>query len=165
VSRSNAPGRGGSLAWALVVALSLLLASVLLAATRAAPSAVPMAPLGKWLTEDHDGVIEIVPCGGASLCGRIVGMTGSRADGTLPTDVHGRPQCGLTIISDAKLGPGGKWTGQITDPETGRIYNAQLWLDEAGRLHLHGFIGLPLFGATQVWTPYRAPVPKDCRLG
>lgn len=159
MSRHVAPDGGGSLRWALLVTLGLLLASVLLAAARAAPT----APLGTWLTEDHGGVIEIAPCG-ASLCGRIVGIAELRPDGSLPVDVHGRSQCGLTIISDAKQGSNHKWTGQITDPETGHVYSAQLWLDQAGRLHLRGYIGLPLFGATQVWTPYRAPVPKDCRL-
>lgn len=142
----------------------LLRGAVLACALAGAARAAPQVPVGKWLTEDRGGVIEIEPCG-ASLCGRIVGMTGRRPDGTLPVDVQGRPQCGLTIISDAKPGSADRWTGRITDPETGHTYGAQLWVDHAGQLHLRGYLGLPLFGATQVWTPYRAPVPKDCRLG
>jgi len=151
-------GGDGSLAWAFAVALVLLLASVLLAATRAAP----VMPSGRWLTQDREAVIEIQPCG-TSLCGRIVGMTWP-ADANAPVDVDGRPQCGLTIISDMKPGSGDRWTGRITNPETGHAYDAQLWLDAGGRLHLRGYVGLPLFGATQVWTPYRMPVPKDCRM-
>lgn len=145
--------------WALVVAIGLLLASVLLAVSHAAPA----APIGQWLTQDRSGVIEIGPCG-TSLCGRIVGMAEWPADGHVPVDVQGRPQCGLTIIADARPGSEDRWTGRITDPDTGHVYSAELWVDQGGQLHLRGYIGLPVFGATQVWTPYRAPVPKDCRL-
>jgi uncharacterized protein (DUF2147 family) len=142
---------------ALAALFGLSLASMPAAAAQATP------PVGQWLTEDRSGVIAISPCGGA-LCGRIVGMAEWPTDGTVPVDVHGRPECGLTIISDAKLSSAGRWDSRITDPDTGRIYNAQLWVDQAGRLHLHGYIGLPLFGMTQVWTPYPAPVPPNCRL-
>jgi len=142
---------------ALAALFGLSLASMPAAAAQAIP------PVGQWLTEDRSGVIAISPCGGA-LCGRIVGMAEWPTNGTVPVDVRGRPECGLTIISDARLSSAGRWDGRITDPDTGRIYNAQLWVDQAGRLHLHGYIGLPLFGMTQVWTPYLAPVPQNCRL-
>lgn len=157
--------RGRSLGWAVVVALGLVLASMLLAAARAAP-ALPAAPVGTWLTQDRGGVIAIEPCGGggAALCGRIVGLTGRQPDGSLPTDVHGRTQCGLVIITGAAPGSGARWEGRITNPESGRTYDAQLWLDAAGQLHLRGYLALPLFGATQVWTPFRGAVPRDCRM-
>lgn len=146
--------------WMQSTALAALV-GLSLASMPAAAQATP--PVGQWLTEDRSGVIAISPCGGV-LCGRIVGMAGWLTDGTVPVDVHGRPECGLTIISDARLSSAGRWDSQITDPDTGRIYNAQLWVDQDGRLHLRGCIGLPLFGMTQVWTPYPAPVPQNCRL-
>ena len=147
--------------WIQSTALAALVGLSLASMPAAAAQAIP--PVGQWLTEDRSGVIAISPCGGA-LCGRIVGMAEWPTNGTVPVDVHGRPDCGLTIISDARLSSAGRWDSRITDPDTGRIYNAQLWVDQAGRLHLHGYIGFPLFGMTQVWTPYPAPVPQNCRL-
>ena len=120
------------------------------------------SPVGHWLTQDRSGVIAIAPCG-AGLCGRIVGMAEWPATG-VPRDVHGQPQCGLTIISVKPPSAGKRWHGRILDPSTGRVYGAQLWVGKGGRLHLRGYIGLPLLGATQIWTPYAAPVPQDCRL-
>lgn len=109
-------------------------------------------------------MIAIGPCGDG-LCGRIAGILDWPADGHAPVDVDGQPQCGLTIISDVHPGSADRWAASITDPENGRVYDAQLWVDRAGRLHLRGYIGLPLFGQTQIWTPYPGPMPKDCRPG
>lgn len=134
------------------------------AALACAPLAVARSPAGQWLTQDHGAVIAIAPCRD-SLCGRIVGILDWPADGHVPIDVHGQPQCGLAIISGVHPGSAGRPAASITDPEDGRVYDAQLWVDAAGRLHLRGYIGLPLFGQTQVWTPYSGPMPKDCRLG
>lgn len=136
----------------------------ILAAPALARPAQAASPIGTWLTQDHSGVIAITPCG-ARLCGRIVGMVQRLTNGAAPHDVHGQPECGLTIISVAPpSGSGGRWHGSITDPDTGRVYSAELWVGTGGQLHLRGYIGLPLLGATQTWTPYRAPVPQDCRL-
>ncbi|MDQ2801169.1 MAG: DUF2147 domain-containing protein [Pseudomonadota bacterium] len=121
------------------------------------------SPAGTWLTQDRSGVIAIAPCGNG-LCGRIVGMAQWPTNGTVPHDVHGQPECGLTIISVAPPSSGRRWHGKITDPHNGSVYSAQLWVGRGGQLHLRGYIGLPLLGATQIWTPYRAPVPQDCRL-
>jgi uncharacterized protein (DUF2147 family) len=42
----------------------------------------------------------------------------------------------------------GTWLAQITDPRDGDTYQAKLWLDESGNLHLRGFIGIPLLNST-----------------
>jgi uncharacterized protein (DUF2147 family) len=148
---------------AMIRALSLL---TLVAVTLAPPFAAAGAattPLGTWSTEGSHGVIEIDRCGGA-LCGRIVGI--DRApDEPMPTDVLGRPQCELTIIRKEMPTADGRWLGEVTDPRNGKIYQAQLWVDDADRLNLRGFIGIPLLGSTQVWNRYTGRLSDGCRIG
>ena len=121
------------------------------------------APVGRWLTEDRDAVIDIESCGDA-LCGRIVGITLDRPQDPIPTDHAGRSQCGLDIIQGVVPADGGAWSARIVDPRDGSIYSARLHLDPEHRLHLRGYIGIPLFGRTQVWTPFERSVPENCRL-
>ena len=126
-------------------------------------SATPDAdPIGMWSTENGHGVIAIEPCGDA-LCGRIVGIERAPTD-RMPTDVDGRSQCGLTIITNQKPTADGGWLGQITDPRDGKTYQAKLWVDESGNLHLRGFIGVPLLGSTQICRKYSGRLTADCGL-
>ena len=54
--------------------------------------------------------------------------------------------------------------GQITDPRNGDRYQAELWVDDSGDLHLRGFIGIPLLGSTQVWRKYTGQLTAECGL-
>jgi uncharacterized protein (DUF2147 family) len=119
-------------------------------------------PLGAWWTANGHGVVEIARCGD-SLCGRIVGIDRKPTE-PMPTDVYGRSQCGLTIITDEKPREDGSWLGEITDPRDGGRYQAKLWLDVDGNLHLRGFIGIPQLGATQIWHKFNGRLTAACGL-
>jgi uncharacterized protein (DUF2147 family) len=145
------------------VRLSGLAVAALLAASPGVAGA-ETGLVGVWLTEHHDGVIAVAPCG-AGLCGRIVGMAQPlRPDGSRRTDPQGRPQCGLSILHAAPGDEPGLWQGEITDPDDGSVWQCQLSLDGEGRLHLRGYVLLPLLGQTEVWTPYSGHVTQDCRM-
>ena len=134
----------------------------LLAAWSSAWAQAPASPLGAWLTESGHGVVALAKCGDA-VCGRIVGI--DREPGSpMPTDVSGRPQCGLTIITNAKPEADGTWSGEITDPRDGDTYRAKFWVDDVGNLHLRGFIGISLFGSTQVWRRFAGHIGAECSL-
>ena len=120
------------------------------------------SPVGTWYTANGHGVIAIVPCGDA-LCGRIVGIDRTGTE-PMPTDVLGRPQCGLTIITNQKPKADGTWLGQITDPRDGGTYQAKLWVGDGGNLHLRGFIGIPQLGATQIWRRFTGHLAAGCRF-
>ncbi len=141
----------------LPASLALILVS-LLAVARAGGT-----PLGTWSTQGGHGVVEIALCGDA-LCGRIVGIDRAPAE-PMPTDVQGRPQCELTIIRNEIPTADGRWLGDVTDPRNGKNYRAQLWVDDAGRLNLRGFIGIPLLGSTQIWNRYSGRLSDGCRIG
>jgi uncharacterized protein (DUF2147 family) len=121
------------------------------------------SPVGYWLTEDRDAVIEVAQCGKA-LCGRIVGI-GRAPNEPIPKDVHGRSQCGLTIIENEVPTSSGIWDGSVTDPRDGSTYGAELWVDDDDRLHVRGYLGISLFGHTQIWTRYKGRLSEGCRLG
>ncbi len=135
--------------------MRLRLAAALLAAHLPNAHAAPSAT-GLWLTEDRGGIVEIAPCG-AGLCGRIVGMAAAAA----PNEA---PRCGLTILPDATLGPDGRYSGHITDPSTGSVWQCSLWLDDADTLHLRGYVLLPWLGQTQRWTRYTGRVTDRCDM-
>jgi uncharacterized protein (DUF2147 family) len=118
---------------------------------------------GLWLTEDGDGVIKIEPCG-ADLCGLIAGIGIFSPDGSPPKDIDGRSQCGLEIIHALARDESDRWYGTITNPEDGRVYRVRLALDDGGRLRLRGYLGIPLFGATQIWTAYAGTLTAGCRM-
>jgi uncharacterized protein (DUF2147 family) len=127
-----------------------------------AGASAPPAPLGDWITANGHGVVNIALCGDA-LCGRIVGI--ERPPGTeVPTDAQGQPQCGLTIISGETPRPDGTWLGRITDPRDGSNYHAEIWVDGAGRLHVRGFVGIPLLGQTQIWHRFTGRLTPKCRI-
>ncbi len=129
----------------------------------AQPASAAEAPLvGRWLTQDGDGVIEIAPCADA-LCGQIVGIRRGDSE-RLPRDASGQSQCGLMILRDERPSDDGTWDGRITDPRDGRTYGAQLWLDDAGRLTIRGYLGLPLLGRSQTWTRFAGPIGPECRF-
>jgi uncharacterized protein (DUF2147 family) len=146
----------------LLISLRASLICALVLGAPPAIAATEQSPVGLWSTEDGHGVIQIEPCGDA-LCGRIVGI--DRAAGEpMPTDVQGRPQCGLTIITDELPTSDGRWNGSVTDPRSGDAYHAQLWVDAEGRLNLRGYIGIPLLGQTRTWQRFTGRLSDACRF-
>ena len=120
------------------------------------------APLGEWRTANDGGVIAISWCG-QSLCGRIAGIRRGPGE-PMPKDAAGRSQCGLTIITNATPGQDGTWFGQITDPRDDKQYGLEMWVDDRGRLHVRGYLGVPLFGQTEIWERYTGRVTADCGI-
>jgi uncharacterized protein (DUF2147 family) len=117
---------------------------------------------GLWLTQDRGGVVRISPCE-SGLCGWIVGL--DLAPGEAPErDVQGRSHCGLPLITAVQQTGPNEWQGSITNPRDGKTYSARLLLDDAGRLELRGYVLVPLFGSTQIWTRYQGGIAADCRM-
>jgi uncharacterized protein (DUF2147 family) len=130
-----------------------------------AGAASPPAPTGSWLTANRQAVIQISPCG-ADFCGRIVGIIVRHAGDPLPMDWLGRPQCGFVMLrTTRRIGTGAtRWAGYVQDPRDGESYDAIIALRPDGRLGLRGYLGLPLFGQTQLWSPFTGRTFADCRL-
>jgi uncharacterized protein (DUF2147 family) len=137
--------------------MRMMAAAAALAAGAAAAQDDPA--FGRWLTENGKAAVEIAPCG-AQACGRIVwladplGPTGQPLRDRRNPDpaLRDRTVCGMALLGGfTREGPG-RWTGgEIYSAENGKTYSANMTVED-GRLRLRGYVGLPMFGETQVWT-------------
>jgi uncharacterized protein (DUF2147 family) len=143
-------------------ASKLLLAAALSAVAGVAYAADEPSATGYWVTANHGAVVNVTPCDGGGLCGRLVGLRTDHKPGDVPRDVHNpdkakqnTPSCGLLMMGDLKpvKGSATKWEGGwVYDPESGSTYRAEMRLDGPDRLRLRGYLGISLFGETQEWT-------------
>lgn len=84
----------------------------------------------------------------------------SRVDNKNPdASLRSRSLCGLVIgtqfqASDSSHASGGR----VYDPKSGNTYRGGMALD-GEVLHLRGYVGLPLFGRTEVWRRNTVPFP------
>jgi uncharacterized protein (DUF2147 family) len=69
-----------------------------------------------------------------------------------PGAQKGQPLLGLRFIDGMKRSGRDYEGGTILDPETGTLYSAEMQLSRDGNsLTVRGYVGLPLFGQSQVW--------------
>lgn len=111
---------------------------------------------GRWVTiDDNTGkarsVVEITVNNGIAS-GRIVEIVDvskrDRICDQCPGDRNGKPMLGLDIIRDM-VRSGDEWTdGTILDPESGKIYDCKLWVED-GDLKVRGYVAF--FYRTQTW--------------
>jgi uncharacterized protein (DUF2147 family) len=115
--------------------------------------------VGKWNTvDDKSGkVISEVQLyeEGGKLFGKIVGLTEPNDDKGKPktcTKCTGvdkdKPIVGLVIVKDLSLSGARYKGGTILDPEDGKIYKAEVWVED-GKLKVRGYVG-PIY-KTQTW--------------
>ena len=117
------------------------------------------APVGIWKTVDDKtgevkSEVQLYEQGG-KLFGKITALTD-------PTDKQGKPRIcsdckgadkdkpivGLVIVKDLSLSKDRYKGGTILDPEDGKVYKAELWM-EGGKLKVRGYFGV--FYKTQTW--------------
>jgi uncharacterized protein (DUF2147 family) len=141
----------------MLLCLSAWLADRVAYADESAPADAETRVLGNWLTQDHDGIIQISRAADGSYQGRIVGGTDpERLDTTNPDPAlrHERLQ-GHVIMQGMHYIGDGRWsTGTIRDPDNGRVYKCRMHLLAADRLEIRGFFGVSVLGRSQIWTRY-----------
>ncbi|MGH7788373.1 MAG: DUF2147 domain-containing protein [Candidatus Binatia bacterium] len=150
--------RCSDIEWLRVFALFVLSTALVAALSPRATHAA--TPVGRWYAEGGAAQVEIVACG-EQLCGRVVWLRS-------PFDEHGcelhdrrnpeaalrgRPIVGLQILADLRpADDAGSWAGgTIYDPTSGRTYRCTVELDGDNRVHVRGYIGVPLLGRTTTW--------------
>ena len=116
-------------------------------------------PVGLWKTYDDDG-----QASGYVRINEKDGVYTGIIEKGLPSDTEDKycTECkgerknhiliGMIIISNVKANGDSFSGGQILDPFSGDSYHVNLKLIEAGKtMEVRGFIGISLFGRTQVW--------------
>jgi uncharacterized protein (DUF2147 family) len=123
--------------------------------------AVAATPVGLWYAEGGAAQVEISACG-KELCGQVAWLRApfdengcDQRDRYNPDPwLRDRPLVGLRVLSGLAASPDDEraWTGgTIYDPASGSTYHCTLRLDGKNRLHIRGYIGIPLLGRTTTW--------------
>ena len=118
--------------------------------------------LGTWLADEGKSHVQIYMCGD-KLCGKVTWLKEPLDPAGKPqTDVHNsdaslrtRPIMGLDILKgfvQDDSGPGQWEDGTIYDPDDGKTYQCTLALQDPNTLRVHGYVGIAMFGKTQLWT-------------
>ena len=137
----------------------LLLVGFLLAVTPARAAVSPDAVLGVWKNGEGTGMIQIFKKAD-KYYGRLVWLkVANTTEGKPRTDVNNPDAAkrnvglkGLTNMRDFKFNGENKWEeGKIYDPKNGSDYSCEMTLTDANTLEVRGFIGVSLFGRTDVW--------------
>ncbi|MAI78850.1 MAG: hypothetical protein CL917_07920 [Deltaproteobacteria bacterium] len=116
-------------------------------------------PIGYWETTGDDGqtstsIVQIFQ-DGESLSGKIIKITkkGIKPDALCVAcsgELKDKPIVGLRILWDMKKTGDGWGSGFVLDPDSGKIYKCSISL-EGTNLKVRGFLGISMFGRTQVW--------------
>ena len=113
--------------------------------------------VGKWLSEDKEGITEIYEQAG-KFYGKIVWLKKSTDNKGLPfkdsenpaPKLRQRPLLDLVVINDLSYN-NKEWSkGSVYDPKSGKTYTCKIWLSNENTLNLRGYAGL--FHSTEVWT-------------
>ena len=115
--------------------------------------------VGRWLSGDGDGWVDI-RIEGDTLVGIAVSSPNTKPGDPpryddLNPDPALRARClaGLKFMSGFKYAGGNKWTGgTIYDPNSGKTYRGSLTLIDENTLKLRGYVLIPLFGRSDIWT-------------
>lgn len=128
--------------------------------------------LGHWLTDGGGSKIEVKK-EGEKYNGKIVWLkdpnqeTGDPEPGQPKRDAKNPdaakqkdPIVGLALLKDFTWDGAGNWSGgTIYDPESGKTYKCTMKLKDEKTLDVRGYIGVPAFGRSTVWTRAEAEKP------
>ena len=115
--------------------------------------------IGKWKTIDDEtgkpkSIVEIYENSG-KIYGKVVDILDAEKKKNLcancPGEDKNKPVMGLVIIKGLSKEGNEYNGGKILDPVSGKTYKCFLALEGSDKLKVRGYIGLSLFGRTQMW--------------
>jgi uncharacterized protein (DUF2147 family) len=113
------------------------------------------AILGEWLTEDKKGHVRVTK----QNDGTYIGVLTWAAPAAPPKDVNNkdpklrdRPMLGIILMWHLRYDDGEYVDGYIYNPENGATYTMKADLLSRDSLKLRGYVGVPLFGESQIWS-------------
>lgn len=109
---------------------------------------------GTWLTNDKTGQISIYKVNDKYF-GKIKGGNSKEHFDVHNPDPQKRKDSlvGLLLLKDFKFDGDDEWEkGTIYDPKSGKTYSCTMTLTDKNTLKIRGYIGISLFGRTEVWT-------------
>jgi uncharacterized protein (DUF2147 family) len=133
-----------------------------LAASPATAAEAATTPIGVWATVGGGSHVKIEDCGG-KLCGTIIWLKQplnkqgkDKVDSENPDPgLRTRKIAGLALLSGFTQDQSNSkvWTGgEIYDPVDGKTYSCNLTVQDPRTLRVRGYVGLSIFGKTQIWS-------------
>ena len=131
----------------LVVASCFMLTITLLGAFTAE------SVLGTWLVPKEDAKVTIYKCGD-KFCGKVSWLKTPEDLDTKNPDPAKRKNkiLGMDMLWGFHFDKGEWVGGQIYDPDSGDTYKCKMYLKSDTKLNVRGYVGVPLFGRSEVWT-------------
>jgi uncharacterized protein (DUF2147 family) len=126
--------------------------------------------IGEWLVDSRDATVEIRGHGTGKdrhYEGRLVWLKddryhpedGPKLAGKPVMDLHNpdpakrhRTLLGMQLLWDLKYRDGYWQGGRVYNADSGHTYDCTVHLVDQDHLRLHGYVGIPLFGGSTVWT-------------
>jgi len=143
--------------WLSVIVIGCFITTVF------AENVPPNSPIGYWKTIDDvtgrpKSIIHIWKAENDVLMGKVIKIfpkVGESQNKVCTACVglrHNQPIVGMVILSGLKANQNAWNNGQILDPENGKTYSCSVRIaDQGKKLNVHGFVGIPLLGRSQLW--------------
>ena len=114
--------------------------------------------LGVWKSIDFDdniakAHIEIYKKNG-KYHGKIIKLLQRPADTICPScpgEKKNQLLVGMTIVMDLEFDDDYWSDGEILDPEDGKTYGCNIYLESPDKIRLRGYLGIPAIGKSQYW--------------
>jgi uncharacterized protein (DUF2147 family) len=134
----------------------------LLLTTAFAKATGPDDILGIWLTAKGKGEMQIYKEGNKYF-GKIIWLAEPNDANGFPKkdknnpdpSLQSKPLVGAVVLRNFVYDDGEWNSGRIYDPQNGKDYKCYLKLKDPKTLNVRGYIGISLFGRTEVWTKVR----------
>ncbi len=120
-------------------------------------------PIGYWKTIDDvsgnpKSIVKIWKNSDNTLSGQVVKVFAKKGEDpnklctACKGDKHNQPVVGMIILNGLKFNESQWEKGSILDPSNGKTYHCALRpVDQGKKLHVRGYVGLPLLGRSQTW--------------
>ena len=116
--------------------------------------------IGIWLTGGKEPAKIQVYKSGEKYYGKIIWLKNPTENGKQRVDANNpdeakrsNPIIGLVMLTGFRFDGDEEWKGgSIYDPESGKTYSSYMYLKDRNTLKVRGYVGISLFGRTEVWT-------------
>ena len=116
--------------------------------------------IGVWLTGGKEPAKIQIYKSGDKFYGKIIWLKNPTENGKQRVDANNpdetkrsNPIIGLVMLTGFKFDGDDEWKGgDIYDPESGKTYSSYMYLKDKNTLRVRGYVGISLFGRTEVWT-------------
>ena len=124
---------------------------------------------GYWMDSDSEVIIEVASCP-SGRCAKVAWLKQPLGpDGTALRDyknsdpkLANRHVCGMDIITGFEKQADGTWGGaKVYVPDLGSSFSGKAEVLSETQIKVTGFVVLPLFGSSEVWSRVQGP-PTKC---